>query len=428
MSRWTDQFESHQIHQTLSQLESWLDVDLKEIDATHQAEKRRLTKSIATIKDAINGLDGEFFPDLVLNQINQHLRQAPIWNNLSGYHSHKSSNLLVNANDHLNSIIPQVFQVASLAKPIKVKESVKSIESAIDSFCQTVSDRQREIERGLEDISRKLSLLADRSAQIEVDFDNLRRDLSISISNWQSEHTAAQSDRAELFSKSQIERSNKYDETLRDWNSKLEKDVREVVTTYSDKLTTEFTIFNKHVEEMLLDMNSKHEAIRAIHGLVGTDGVAGGYQKSATDEKKSANNWRATSVAFLVAAAAWLLTKYLLGFETTWFGRINWPELMTAASLTLVLLAGAGYAARQSKIHRTNEHQMHWFALEVKAIDPFISSLPIDEQHTLKTQLSEKLFGKDRQTTTPDRQDLDLSVLKTLNDHLSSLLKLTGKS
>ena len=45
-------------------------------------------------------------------------------------------------------------------------------------------------------------------------------------------------------------------------------------------------------------------------------------------------------------------------------------------SLTAVLLYGAAYSAQQSTKHRNNEKRARWFALEIKAIDPFISSLP----------------------------------------------------
>jgi hypothetical protein len=51
-------------------------------------------------------------------------------------------------------------------------------------------------------------------------------------------------------------------------------------------------------------------------------------------------------------------------------------------SLTAVLLYGAAYSAQQSTKHRNNEKRARWFALEIKAIDPFISSLPESDQQT----------------------------------------------
>ena len=49
MSRWSEQFESNAIHQTLKQMSDWLNVEVKDIDADHEAERRRLAKSISAI-------------------------------------------------------------------------------------------------------------------------------------------------------------------------------------------------------------------------------------------------------------------------------------------------------------------------------------------------------------------------------------------
>jgi len=130
-------------------------------------------------------------------------------------------------------------------------------------------------------------------------------------------------------------------------------------------------------------------------------------------------------------AAAWILVKYFAGFATTDAGSINWAEIITASSLTLVLLATAGYASRQSKLHRDTEQQMRWFALEVKAIDPFLSSLSDTDQRELKKQLSEKLFGQNRGASEKGDLNIDPSAFKTMSDAIltpvQEILKMTNK-
>lgn len=178
-------------------------------------------------------------------------------------------------------------------------------------------------------------------------------------------------------------------------------------------------------------MKAKHAAILEIHGLVGTDGVAGGYQKTATDEHKAANTWRIVAMVSLGLAAAWLALKFYLGFGNASDGALNWAELVTAGSLTLVLLATAGYASRQSKTHRDLEQQMRWFSLEVKAIDPFLSSLEDADQKELKKQLSERLFGKDRTANQARKSGVDIGAYKELSESILSpvqeIMKLSGK-
>jgi hypothetical protein len=69
---------------------------------------------------------------------------------------------------------------------------------------------------------------------------------------------------------------------------------------------------------------------------------------------------------------------------------------------------------------------MRWFSLEVQAIDPFLSSLPIEQQNQLKNDLSQKLFGQNRSTV--EKSDGDLSAAtKSLSDFLANLPKATGR-
>ena len=130
-------------------------------------------------------------------------------------------------------------------------------------------------------------------------------------------------------------------------------------------------------------------------------------------------------------AAVWLAFKFYLGFGNASDGALNWAELVTAGSLTLVLLAAAGYASRQSKTHRDLEQQMRWFSLEVKAIDPFLSSLEDADQKELKKQLSERLFGKDRTANQAKKSGVDVGAYKELSESILSpvqdILKLSRK-
>lgn len=251
------------------------------------------------------------------------------------------------------------------------------------------------------------------------------------FSEWQNEFGEAQNSRAEEFSSAQIQRGEKFDETMREIRSKSEAETKDISTKHNERLKSAFDTYTQDVEARLDDMKAKHAAILEIHGLVGTDGVAGGYQKTATDEHKAANTWRIVAMVSLGLAAAWLLLKFFLGFGETSAGGVNWAELVTAGSLTLVLLAAAGYASRQSKTHRDLEQQMRWFSLEVKAIDPFLSSLEDADQKELKKQLSERLFGKDRTANQARKSGVDVGAYKELSESILSpvqeILKLSGR-
>ncbi|WP_343117257.1 hypothetical protein [Ostreiculturibacter nitratireducens] len=431
MSRWSDQFGNHQIHATVQTMRDWLDVEVDEIDAEHEGERRRFQKALELIQAALDGQDPELFPENLLTNLNTQLRQAQIWNQIQSYSSNQNVQHLRNANDHLTGQLPLVYQIGSLAAPPDAAKTVRSIEEAYDQFCKAIEKQKGDFSSLVASLSDKVVSIESRSSEMSSDLDTLRGEVDSQLSNWQAEFTAAQTTRAEEHSAQQIKRGEKFDDTMREIRAKSEAETKDISTKHNERLKSTFDEYTQEVHKRLDDMKAKHAAILEIHGLVGTDGVAGGYQKTATDEHKAANTWRIVAMVSLGLAAAWLLLKFFLGFGNASAGGLNWAELATAGSLTLVLLAAAGYASRQSKTHRDLEQQMRWFSLEVKAIDPFLSSLEDADQKELKKQLSERLFGKDRTANQARKSGVDVGAYKELSESILSpiqeILKLVGK-
>jgi hypothetical protein len=431
MSRWSDQFDNHSIHATLQTMWDWLGDDPEEISADHEDERRRFKKALEMIGAALEGLDPELFPESLLTNVDNQLRQAQIWNQIQSYSSGRNIESLRIANDHLTSQLPLIYKVVAISGPPKAIKTITSIENAYRKFAEAVEKRINEFNDAVSELSTKIANIEARSSEVSSDLDKLRGELDTQLSSWQAEFTSAQTARAEEYSEQQIKRSQKYDELLREIRAKSESEVKEIGVKHNDKLKSVYDKFTTEVEVRLEDIRKKHSAILEIHGLVGTDGVAGGYQRTATDERKAANTWRIVAMLSLGLAALWLLLKFFLGFSETSAGGINWAELMTAGSLTLVLLAAAGYASRQSKTHRDLEQQMRWFSLEVKAIDPFLSSLDEADKRELKKQLSERLFGKDRTANEARKSGVDVTAYKELTESVWSpvleVLKLSGR-
>jgi gas vesicle protein len=431
MSRWSEQFEGHPIHETIQTLQDWLDVEVEEIDSEHEDERRRFSKALELARTALSGLDAELFPEKLVSNLNNQLRQPQIWNEVSNYASNQNVQHLRQANDHLTGQLPLVYQIAALAGPPDAAKTVRSIEEAYSQLCKAIEKQKDEFSSLVTSLSENVVSIESRSSELSSDLDTLRGEVDSQLSNWQSEFTDAQTARAEEHSAQQIKRGEKFDETMREIRSKSEAETKDISTKHNERLKSAFDTYTQDVEARLDDMKAKHAAILEIHGLVGTDGVAGGYQKTATDEHKAANTWRIVAMVSLGLAAAWLLLKFFLGFGETSAGGVNWAELVTAGSLTLVLLAAAGYASRQSKTHRDLEQQMRWFSLEVKAIDPFLSSLEDTDQKELKKQLSERLFGKDRTANQARKSGVDVGAYKELSESILSpvqeILKLSGR-
>lgn len=421
MSRWSEDFESHAIHEALKQTREWLNVEIEDIDSEHEAERRRLIKSLEAIKGIVAEVDPEFFPEPLISQINNHLRHQSFWNLLNTYHSDHSVHHLRNANDHLNGITPIVFQISGLSKPVEIKEATRNVEDAYDAFCQTLEKTKEEFESRISENDHDASELSNRLNELSDAVKELKANADGSLSSWQNDFTEAQTSRAEEHSGEQIKRGKDFSGALAEWRVKSEDEIKAITGKHTEELQGSFETFENEMNMRLEDMKAKHTDILEIHGLVGTDGVAGGYQRGATDERSAANSWRLTAMVALALACGWLASRYFYGFGGN--GEVNWTDLIAAGSLTLVLIGTAGYAARQSKIHRDSEQQMRWFALEVKAIDPFMSSLPEEQRNELKKQLTERLFGQNRAASDGGESSIDVNAFKAISSALQSLIK-----
>ena len=220
MSRWSDQFKDNAIHQTLKQLSEWLEVEATGIDANHEVEKRRLKKSLLTINEIVSGLDPEYFPEQLLTQLSTHLRQTPLWRNLETYTTSPTVQYLLEANDHLTSIAPLVFQLAALSRQPKSRDVIKSIEEAHDDFCATLERRDNEFKGRLGESHERLTELDQHATILSEAQKTLQQNTETALTGWQADYTEAQTKRAEEYSKAQIDRGNMFDEAVREWRGK----------------------------------------------------------------------------------------------------------------------------------------------------------------------------------------------------------------
>ena len=427
MTRWSDQLDGNPIHQTLRQLNEYLEADVQDIDADHEAEKRRLKKFLQNINEVIAGLDAEFYPEQQLIALNQQLIQPTLVNNLQAYKANPDRQYLHAANESLTAILPTIYQFTGFSRQPKVRDTIKLVEEAYDNFCKKIEQAEKSLQVQLGEADTKLNEVSRQVSDLTKIQADLKEKIDKTLIDWQSDYIAAQTKRIEEFSTAQIKRENNFETAVREWREASDQEITKISTRHNDDMDRFVSQYTTEVNVRLKDMKGKHDAILEIHGLVGTDGVAGGYQKGASEERRDANFWRWGSIISLALAAIWISVKYFSGLDLTPNGDVNWAEVVTATSLTLVLLGGAGYTARQSKLHRETEQHLRWFALEVKAIDPFLSSLPLEQQYELKNQLSQKLFGQNRLTADKSEANGDVVPIKLLEGLLQLLAKFQGK-
>lgn len=421
MSRWSNDFDNHPLHETLRQTAEFLKVEPEAVDTDIQDELRRLKKVIGSLRETVAGLDAEFVPQAWLDQINQHLRHQNFFQQIQNFAGSPNMSALQSANNHITQYAPQIYHLSAMSRLPETREVIRHSEDAYELLSSSMDEFIRETRRKLEETDARNSGLENRSNELGHRLEILSADTEARLSEWQSDFTEKQTARAEEHSGAQIDRETKFEELLSEWRKQVENQHDAISKAQTDKLEALLNHFKQQGEVALDDIFEKHQAVLELHKLVGRDSVAGGYQSSAGEEKKEADLWRWISMGSLAVAVVWLGFKYWMGFEQNENGALSWANIITATSLTAILLVTAGYASRQSKMHRDNEKQMRSFALETKALDPFMASLEENEQRKIKAELIGRMFGQQYSQVSGGASVVDDGTLQTVADRFSAI-------
>ncbi|MEI8607837.1 hypothetical protein P4S70_01350 [Enterovibrio sp. Hal110] len=430
MSIWKENLDNHPIHPTLQHLRDTIEIDLDELAESDLSEIRRFGRVIRRIESNIKNLDAELVPFTELDQLNNALKHQNIWNQVNSFKNNKNPAHIKTANAHLTSAITYRHW---LVKPsIGVAPSdLSQLQSLQDSLSLTYQNMLKDI--------KSLQIVKD---ELEASLNEKTAELNRQVSVWQQQ-----------FSEAQESRSNGY----HDWKEETEKDIRKaneaLVTSSLERVTSMERNADALIGQIIDDSNEKHVKIQELYELASGDSVSGGFAKSANEEEKQANKWRWFSLMFIFWTAAWLysafghysghgtevLTSEASAIVSSESGTIqlppkresnfesepfNWSKYLITFSLTGVLLFGAGFTAQQSSKHREEARRTRRFALQVKALDPYISSLEQEDQAEIKKKLTEKFFnGVDEQTKVAEGAQISPDMVSQLIQALTAMTK-----
>lgn len=146
---------------------------------------------------------------------------------------------------------------------------------------------------------------------------------------------------------------------------------------------------DKSYLETLGDLKTKKEEIDSILGHVSGRAIAGDFEISAASEKAAAD-WLRFASLFCMALIVGMLGY---SFWETIKQDFQWQTSLFRVALAFLLSAPAAYLARESAKHRTQQYLHLQTSLDLKAISPYLASLPQEIQHRIKGEVAAKLFG-----------------------------------
>jgi len=405
MSRWTDKFDQHPIHETIQWLHDSLEQLTGEVSQGEIEERRRLIKILNELKQILKNSDPEIVPFNQLDTLNTHFRHQNIVNWLNAYKNNKDVKNLSNINDYIINQLTQVSILKALSSASIDKEShFEGLEALIDESMRRIVDERDSLLSELIELKEDASRQNDKLNQLENSLAQKQKELESLTSEWQGQFSSSQESRSQEFSK------------WRDsYISGANKELDSLIENYEQKLKESKASFDEQLGRLTKDAKSKHNSILELYQLTAGDSVGAAYIEDAKTEGKQANKWRRISIGFIIVTLIWLISSYIWGSTTAEMSSF-WHSLLLKGAISAVMLWGAAYSAQQSTKHRGNEKKAKWFALEVKAFDPFISTLENTERAELKKKLTERIFGQNLNSETEEQGS------RVRDEHISTII------
>lgn len=167
--------------------------------------------------------------------------------------------------------------------------------------------------------------------------------------------------------------------------SELESRIKNI----EDEASQEISKISELYQKSLRLVDEKQSQINDILGHVSGRAIAGDYENSAADERTAAN-WLRWGALLMMALIVLVLG---VAIADTIANDFKWPQFLSRVSMVFLLSVPAAYLARESAKHRLQQYQHQQTSLDMKAVAPFLASLPVDEQHRIKAAIASRIFG-----------------------------------
>lgn len=216
--------------------------------------------------------------------------------------------------------------------------------------------------------------------QIKISYDEHAHNFTTKISDLKNE--------LESIKQEKFEQEHNFTTSIQETEKKLQT-LEFTTGLIESKIQDEIDKSLDYYEKTSTEINEKKSQINAILEIASSDVLSGEHGRNAATEETTANRLRYSSIFCMIMILG------ILGF-TVWESTkssFSWDVALFRVSLAFLLSVPAAYLARESAKHREQQYYYRQTALNLKAISPYIASLPEQEQHKLKIDIAASIFS-----------------------------------
>lgn len=319
--------------------------------------------------------------------------------------SEKQVNDLVNCfNELLNSIPPSDFfeeylnRGKILLKEIVSRSHALSNKTRIDSYL-VKSSLLLEIREWCEDVSdlvngKVIGKMVSFASGRKNDINNNIGEMLKILSDLSIETRRISDEDAEKGQLLRI-RLRELEEKMDEWGARFKQfsdNADESITAaiYSKEKEAE-----KKIEESLQQIElstkilaQKQKDLDGLFSVVAAGALGDAYMKVAEREKGEADKYRRYSIIIMLGIGAFsVLLFVLMEFDLS-----NPTHALMRLGVAVFFTFIVAYIARQSAIHRAQQHFYMLKGIDINAITPYIADLSDQTQQEVKSQIAQKIF------------------------------------
>lgn len=343
------------------------------------------------------------------NQINA--LQGP-WNNFKASNSHAQG-----LSNHTDGIIQHSAFIGF------VTNSNRSFAQYVENWEQEHQTAQEksgkwlaELEKSQEKISSELQATEKSISQANAAIEKQKQRLDALIEK-----------HGETFLSHQEERSKEFKGLLEEINSEFKEYMEQAAldsSTSNEAAESEYAKLQTQIkslsEKLVEEITGQKEKAKELVGFIMTTSMAGNYQKIAKREFWSAWGMRGLALASFVIMVILLIG---VGKEIS-AATIDWKLVVFRTSFSALVLIPGFYCAKESTKHMQSEIRHRKIALEMAALDPYLSQLEEAKRKEILAKKVDDYFGESSICKEIESGNLDLS---NLNMSAEQFLKIAGK-
>jgi hypothetical protein len=365
MSRWDDQFNSHAVNTSLSNLFERLE------DNALESQDPEVIDLVDKIKQMANYCETclqNTIPQLVtagqLKGLNNQIQN--VLSELNSYISAKDISHLNNASSHVDATMTQIN-----AFPIPRQQlSEEGFTKSLLAFKATIEGAYNDIQTTKDALATQLTKMTDETRSNQGAIQKTLTKIKTLDSNIDT-------------------KEQQFQQTLESNLANNKKKFEATVSGYETTFTGLITELKSNAQVIIETLEQNKKSASDLVQIIGNIGITGNYQKIANEERDSANNWRNIALTLMIGMV--LVIGTIIGLSVS--EGFDWKLALFRIGTALVLVIPATYAARESSRHRSLESYNRRAELELASLGPFLEKLPEDTKIKLKEQLTGKFFG-----------------------------------